>query len=276
MIGAYSAITAVLVTSGRLNFGLQYSTTSRYKTFSLYLIVALIHLAAIIFETKRRGFIFGKEVHARRPLIVAACAFAALYLLASTVAVRHVGMLRTSLLQAKAGVLFMNIIDDRYLKDKIEQRCPSLLSRRGTVNAIDELGFLRPGLIRSNRVRDISGKPELSSGDFGAFERLAHEGSVYVASGRALLPHRGEPADAVLLAYENAEGEPNAFALAEIRNKGDILSKLLADVGTDSYWQQSFPAEALPAGASKVTAWAFDAETGKAFKLAETHAIPGR
>ena len=274
MIGAYSVITAVLVTCGRLSLGIQFSVTSRYKTFSLYLIVCLIHLLAIIFTTQRKDFFFSKWFYSRRLLMVGAAAFAVLYLVACTIAIRHMGMLRTGLLQAKAGMLFMNIIDDNYLPEKTEKLCPHLLAMRDTVNALEALGFPRPRLIKSRRVQDIGGTGALSSDSYGEFGQLTSKDDVYVASGHALLPNRGEPADAVLLAYDDANGDSTAFALAEMSNEGDILRRLRnGNADADSYWQDSFSTKALPAEAVKITAWAFDANTGKAYKLDGAHVI---
>jgi hypothetical protein len=41
----------------------------------------------------------------------------------------------------------------------------------------------------------------------------------------------------------------------------------------DPGWQKSFGVGELPPGASRLTAWAFDAQTGKAFKLQGTHRL---
>jgi hypothetical protein len=83
-----------------------------------------------------------------------------------------------------------------------------------------------------------------------------------------MLPHRGEPADAVLLAYETAEGGHVAFAQAELKNLGYIFIRFWrSGARQDPGWQKTFGASELPPGASRLTAWAFDAQTGKAFKL---------
>ncbi|HVF41411.1 MAG TPA: hypothetical protein VM936_00275, partial [Pyrinomonadaceae bacterium] len=84
------------------------------------------------------------------------------------------------------------------------------------------------------------------------------------AEGSARLPRGGEPADAVVLAYGTGENDQTVFALAEVGTDG------LRD---DPHWQRTFPAEALPASPRlEITAWAFDAEEGKAYMLCGTHA----
>ena len=98
----------------------------------------------------------------------------------------------------------------------------------------------------------------------GSFRLLAAEGG-YVAEGEARLPRRGgEPADAVVLTYGANAGEQTAFALAEVGAAG---------VRDDASWRKSFSPSALPAvSQGQVTAWAFDAEEGKAYGLCEAHA----
>jgi hypothetical protein len=41
-----------------------------------------------------------------------------------------------------------------------------------------------------------------------------------------------------------------------------------------SYWRRSLALDELPVPPGKLTAWAFDAQTGRAFKLQGTAAIP--
>jgi hypothetical protein len=153
---------------------------------------------------------------------------------------------------------------------------PGLDELRNLTNALDGLGFWRPGIVRSSRVEEFAA-PDQPSADYGSFDVLNKEGDTYRASGSALLPHRGEPADAVLLAYETAGGAHVAFAHADLKNRGYVfVSFWRAGARQDNGWQKSFRADELPPGASRLTAWAFDAETGKAFKLAGEHEIGGR
>jgi hypothetical protein len=272
MLGTYSVMTAALVTYGRAGAGLHRALGSRYTTFSLYLIVALIHLAVIA-----RGESRGRRPEAgRRPALAgwraAITALLVLHLLASAVSVRQMIWLRTRLLQAKACVLLINLVGGGCLPQEFAPN-PELLPER--VNAVDRLGFLRPGLIESRFVQDFAGAAEPRPA-YGSFDRLTRENGSYVASGIAALPHRGEPADAVLLAYKDGGGRYVLFALAEMDYKGDILKRLRQRAASDLYsWRHSFPPDALPAGAGELSAWAFDASSGRAFRLGAAHAVRG-
>jgi hypothetical protein len=50
-------------------------------------------------------------------------------------------------------------------------------------------------------------------------------------------------------------------------------------LGSDSYrrsgWEETFSASALPANSAEISAWAFDAEAGKAFELEGNHDVGG-
>ena len=50
MIGSYSIVSALITSFGRVGFGVENAFTSRYTTFSIYLIVAIIHLLPIVFS----------------------------------------------------------------------------------------------------------------------------------------------------------------------------------------------------------------------------------
>jgi len=133
------------------------------------------------------------------------------------------------------------------------------------------MGYLRPGLMRGGRLEEIEAEAE--GGAAGEFEELTEEvdGSL-VASGRARLPGGGGPADAVLLAYEKSGAESLVFALSEPHaGKEYSVARLREVASPDLRWRARVPADALPDGPVKITAWAFDAGEGKAYRLGGFH-----
>jgi hypothetical protein len=274
VLGGYSVLTAATVTVGRSAMGVAQSSSSRYTTFTLYLIVALIHLVAL---TTRTEAVRERE---RKPLSLARLAtpvltvMLSLHALACLIAVQQMGLLRTRLLQAKACQMLVNAVPDTACLER--HLLPELPTLLGLTNALDSWGFWRPGLVRSSRVEDFAAATSEASGDYGSFDVLVREGDTYRAAGRAMLPHRGEPADAVLLAYETAEGGHVAFMHAGLKNRGYVFIRFWrAGPWQDPGWEKSFRADELPPGASRLTAWAFDAETGRAFRLAGAHELKG-
>jgi hypothetical protein len=269
LLGGFSVFTAILITYGRLSMGLGFSIASRYKTFSLYLMVSLIYLLAIVWQKEHR--VLPNKWTNRRLLRATLVALFALYVGASLLAIRHIRMFRASLLQAKAGVLLLNTVDYDYLKRSIEARCLKLDGMKDTVAALDAMGFLRPSLAKGDLLIE-SRAPDAKTD--GTFEQLIPQGDWYVAEGHAALPNSGTPADAVLLVAQNLMGDETIFALAEVSNTGDILNKFRrGGAVTNLTWRGEFPLKDLPPGTIKLTAWAFDANTAQAYRLSGTHIV---
>ncbi|MBA3439608.1 MAG: hypothetical protein H0T92_07045 [Pyrinomonadaceae bacterium] len=273
MIGAYSVLTGMMVTYGRLGFGVEQSLSSRYTTFSIYLIVSLVPLTLIIFDhaAKTSGFQRYKRLTAQ--LISLACiALIGLHLLIDVLAIGQMKLMRHERLQAKACVTFINIAQGECLTKKAY---PNLSELKRGATILDNLGFLRPGLVKSNRVEEIQGKGEESLNAYGSFNSLMKgDGGVYTASGWAILPRREEPADSVVLTYEKADGDSIMFmVVSPVLERKSITKAVRKDVSTDARWQTSFSQNELPSDAVNLAAWAFDALTGKAFRLSGTHSL---
>ena len=106
MIGAYSLGTGLMVMPARLGFGIPQALSSRYSTFSLYLLVSLIYLAAIVLEHARANGYLPSRVRMAR---LASAVVAALLLVhALTAAQRRASSSRVplecSLLQGMPAV----------------------------------------------------------------------------------------------------------------------------------------------------------------------------
>ena len=269
MIGTYSFMTAGLVTLGRLGYGVNQSLSSRYTTFSLYLIVSLIHVGMIARGRSKAKLAKGTRLRATRPLI-APTALVVLYMLASAISIRAIYQLHTRVMQEKACLLFVNVIAEACGPPDVTA-VPDKLAER--LNALDAMGFLRPGLVKSRSARDFAGGGKAGSSS-GSFDRLSRNGGEFVAAGRAALPYRREPPDAVLLTYKTETGEAVLFSIAEMNYKGDILKRILVrDADYAFRWQKTFSEESLPPDAVGVSAWAFDADTGKAYELDGEHTL---
>lgn len=263
-LGAYSLVTGALVTVGRVGFGIGHATTTRYTAFSLYLLVALVYLLPCVVEdAARRGRLsVGRVALLKRLGAAAAVLLVVAHVVIFALVIRHSAAdWRRALLHAKACLLFIEVApDERCLAEGLYPDVPLLRER---AESLDHMGYLRPPLVRSGRVRDFAAEGGVCSDGHGSFDRLSAEGGAYVAEGVARLPRGGEPADAVVLAYGMSDEDQTVFALAEVGAAGSR---------DDPRWRKSFPAGALPASRGEITAWAFDAEEGKAYRLCEAHA----
>lgn len=273
MLGAYSIMTAFLVTVGRVGFGVEHALSSRYTTFTLYLPVALIHLLPLALE---RNVTEGRLAGKKRLLLAALFGvLVSSHFLIYLSSISQMSAFSTHLLQSKACLLFINVVPDPCLTEKVY---PDLAHLKRAANGLDGLGFLRPGLIKSRRVEELAAA--------GAQTPPAHDGSLaaviqeseggYTAAGWAVLPQRGgAPADAILLTYNRAYESPVIFALAATGAQRGVIARLLLKRSPSDYssWQKSFSIADLPAEKVIITAWAFDARTGKAFQLDGMHVI---
>lgn len=271
MIGAYSFLTAGMATIGRLGLGITQSQNTRYIGFSAFLLVALVFLVSIIVQDlKSRSSSATKTIWLGRAAFVMAGVMISLQPFIFVYSIERMGRMRTLLLQAKASVLFINLKPEPVL---IRTLYPDVKTLTREANVLDSLGFLRPKLIRTLSIHEVTDSVQSNSPDRGSWNQVStEEGKRYLASGWATLPDRGDAADAVILAYQRADGETLMFAvsrpqeqLAEVRYRNRADSRA---------WQVWFSADDLPAPPVTLTAWAFDANSGKAFRINGSFQIP--
>jgi hypothetical protein len=267
MIGAYSTLTAGMTTVGRVGLSANQSMNVRYIGYSVYLVISLIFLVPLITgklisETRFPG---------QRRLAQASVALAILFLLWQPLVfakgIQGMREMRLKLLQSKASVLLIDLVQDPQL---INTLYPDLNFLAAKANILDELGFLRPRLVRSNRLQDFEGD-KAGASDYGSLDHGGTSGKMYVVSGIANLPYRREAADAVILAYEKPNGDCIVFALTH--PKIGLGGSLIANT-VRNQWEQTFSGDQLPFRPAKVTAWAFDANSAKAFRLDGSYTIP--
>ena len=262
LLGAYTLLTAGLITAGRAGFGIGQSLSPRYNTYTLFLPLALVSLSQFTSA--------GARVRCAPPSLLL-CALLLLHAPVYLLGLRRMSTMHATQTRAKACVLLVNVVAD----DCQAQVYPDPAQLRRLAGTLDRLGYMRPPLLTSNRLRDIAARDARAAEAYGTFAQLAPSGAdEYTATGLAVLPERGHPADAVLLAREGAEHDPVVFAIAEMEGQSDLVSALLRR-GTygDARWRRTFDARNLPVGTHTITAWAFDTHTGQAYRLAGEHAV---
>jgi hypothetical protein len=268
MLCAYSLITGALVTVGRVGFGVGHATTTRYVAFSLYLLVALVYLLPLVFEdAARREYLPAGRLALLKRLGAAAAILLVLgQCVIFALVVKHSATSwRRKLLREKACLLFIEVApEERCL---IESRFYSdMRVLRERAESLERMGYLRPPLVKDSHMRALAASESCAGGSF----KLLSAGGGYVAAGEARLPRRGgEPADAVLLASGTNAEDQRAFALAEVGALG---------LRNDASWSKTFPPGTFTANPLiNYTAWAFDAEEGKAYRLCEAQSeVPPR
>jgi hypothetical protein len=173
----------------------------------------------------------------------------------------------------KACLLFVNVLRAPTLP------ATSILPSEGELiviaNALNRLGYLRPSLIDGKSVEEIA----ISNQDVrsaGAFEDLVKTpDGRFIAYGWAVLPKRQEPAHAVLLTYRDATRRSRVFAVASMAGVPDgLIPALRQPRDSRNRWHHTFAQTDMPTDEpTHVDAWAFDTESGKAFKLTGSHVV---
>jgi hypothetical protein len=270
MIGAYSVLTGVMTTIGRVGLGVGQSMSARYISYSVYLVVSVFFMVPLISEQLASQ---AKFLSSRRPAQLTAAAAIALLLwqpLMLAKGIERLKEMRLTLLHAKASVLLINQVKDPEL---VIILYPDLKFLAAQANILDGLGYLRPALVRSNRLQDFEGDKASGTG-FGSLDHLERHGNIYVVSGIATLPYRHEAADAVLLAYDQPNGDCIAFALTHPRLETAASHNPDYDGRQFQRWELSFSVDQLPAHPAKLTAWAFDASSARAYRLDGNYVVP--
>lgn len=274
MLGTYSVLSAIIATSGRLGFGVQQSLSSRYTTFSGYLIVATIYLLVIIkIHYKPKMFYRNSKPITNKVSLFALVILTILYLLDYGYAVRQMSNWQRVRLQGKTCLVFVNVAPDEECLKKLFPT--GAIGIKPIANALNHFELLELPLATSSTLQDIHKNRESSSTGYGVFDTLNKKGeTLYKTSGWAILPEKGKAADAVILTYENGKGDDTVFKVIEVKRRSDNLVKDFKNLAYSySGWRQTFSSARLPVGSHKINAWAFDTTTGKAFKLTGTHVI---
>jgi hypothetical protein len=264
MLGLYSVLNGLLITFSRLGFGPVAAMWPRYVSYSANLPLALLFLLPILLEDVCERV----QSPAAKPVafsVLSAMLGAALLLhslkgLESTTFMRRTQAQR---LQGKAALLFIDFFRDESIKTCVTRSDDDV---RPLADVLNAFGFLHPPLLKSPRLQDIERPNAPREVTNGALERMETvENDDIVMSGWTFVPRTGTPADAVVLSYDASNGDSIAFAVADMdtERRAEPPESPMRRAG----WQVAFPAGRLPAGTSKVCAWALDANRAEAIRL---------
>lgn len=272
-IASYTIVSATITAAGRVGFGLEMSQHSRYTTFSIYLLVALIHLTVIVADyfTSQKGKEKVKQIKnwsAKISLFAATVALLILQWQSFNYGIAKIQEWYGYRLNGKTCLAFINFVE------KKECIAANLIDKDSFVppvaNQLHSIGLLKPGLVMDRNIEKIasstSDKPKY--GSFDGIKKL--DNGLYLANGWAILPHRKEPADGIVLTYEDWLGKPIIFDLfLPSGTSREAVAKMLNNPAyLESGWYGKFTNSLLPGEeVLKISAWAYDAKNGKAYKL---------
>ena len=260
-------VNCFLVMFGRAGFGIEAAMRSRYVSFAILLPIGLVFLAAQIFNhwNKRQRGSNRLRTGMLSATLTLGATLALLLCLSTVRVVRSWPALQHARLSGKATLFLMNVIDqsDAYWTFLF----PNLATKEWAAS-LNQLGYLRPSPLRSNRIAEID---HSVPGEFpGTFQVTRGSNGSLNLVGWAILPAGDRVADCVLLTSEDEHGDPMIFDRVDVGGARDFVARRLNDESLlNCGWIKSLPPEKIPAGMRRIKAWALDADQGRAYLIGD-------
>jgi hypothetical protein len=262
IVAGYAVASAAIATVGRLGFGVGQSQDSRYTTFSIYLVIGLLYLVAIIVRDIHRR---GKSASAAIIASLGLALILAPQFWSQIANNREMWSHRRGCLAGRACLQLVNVV---LVPDGLTY--PESWKVLEEVGFLDQMGYISPGLVKGPDLSQISEPADKVLGYFDVLER--RDNGAWRAEGWALDPTLAEPAKVVILAGENSHGTPLAFAVAIVAESRPDVAKIRHHKSYEwSGWGVTFKSSDVPPGTRTISAWDYDQATGRAYRLMETH-----
>jgi hypothetical protein len=287
-LSLYVLISAVVTTLGRVGFGVEQALASRYTTFSLYLLVALIGLVAIAADLLTQRLSYSAEPHDQRlrseapyPVskngliqnitVALATACIVLHLVGQVYDLRRMESLYRDRLYARACLSYAEFVQDDCITKSLH---PVPKSFRAHLKAAKSIGVLTDS--PTGHKKSAPAIEALSREDeYGWFDGIRQVSETdFEVSGWATLLNPARPADAVLLTYQTKQNKPRVFTVASVKqNRPDVAESKRNQVYLNSGWSTVLLRRKLPRREIELRAWAYDTHTGQSFPLMGSHTI---
>jgi hypothetical protein len=266
---AYSLACACTATAGRLGFGVLQSQDSRYTGFSIYLVIGLVYLGAMIVREVHR---LGSVVWARAGAALALGLVFVPHVTTEIGGFHQMWLDRRAFLTVRACVQLLNVA---YVPQWLCYPLPAKVIDEAPF--LDQNGLLVPGLVKSRDMTRIAGPRGYEFGCFDAMHPV--DENSWTATGWGIIPYRHDPAEIVLLAGEDGSG--SAIALAHVLldgGGGEVRPDVARAQHNRNYefsgWRTTFQSADVPPGTKIISAWVYDPETGRAYRLAGAYPFP--
>jgi len=262
LVSSIGLLHGALTTMGRFQLGASQAMETRYVPYAVMAPIGLFVLGWLLHErAARHGVLWPSHV-----LVGLGSMLLLLHGLTVLDRVDAWPLLKHYRLMNKAVVQTIDVVNETQFYGRVTPEAPRL---RDAVHALARMGYLTPGPLHSRSIAEIADAKSPGDPRFGALEASARNGSRLALAGWAVLPDRQEPADAVLLTCEDAQGVPSIIALVEVIDKrADIVSATGEPGFYRSGWHRILTGGELPPGTIAVKAWAYDAERRQAWRLA--------
>jgi hypothetical protein len=250
-----------------LGFGPAQARVSRYIAFSVMLPIAVLALTSVVHSHWTRSFSAHGQLVTRAASFVL---FLPFILMTGSSFVSDLPVwpiIRQARLYGTTLVSFINVVPE----PEGLARCVFPYDGRvqTAANVLNRIGYLHPPLLQSNLVRNVADPASSGSARFGQFQFHEKKSGQIELGGQAFLPDKQGPADAVLITYDNTEGEPVICALVSLEVPREPRLRAAWDPSAlPSRWGRILSIDRLPEGQQcLLKAWSYDAEACRAYRL---------
>lgn len=271
-IALYSLISGALITFGRGKFGIEHVNKFRYYAFSSYFPVALVFLITCVC----RDFLRQHKkltLYTWATILLLTISFISFHLVSSAYGVREMQTNRHNRLGVRAYLAFINILP----KHNFYFKHPLIVGLYNKVSeilpSIQKAGLWKLPVMENRNLKPICATEPHPKAYLGRFQGIRKKSNHDPeAFGTTAPPPSGRQdfADAVFLSYKDSKGDPillnytiPSFETFSNIDDNDAKSNHI----NDKEWRISFSNEDLPQGPVEITAWAYDALSGKAYPL---------
>ncbi len=257
VLGLYPITLAIMVSITRLPMSQDNALRLDYKIIPMYLPLATLALMAIqcnnFVQSWRRQF-----------FLVFVGVFLGMFI-HYNLGANNFDQLLTSYNSLQRGKACAQLVNLYYSEECLKNLhftilTPKLIVRK--IRIFEELGLLRPGLVKS---LDIDSD---SSGKWGYIDRLEANSREIAMHGWAILENR--PADAVIIIHRAENQPPKILTVLATGQPREDVSKLLNNRNFNSAgWKGNIKIEQIPTGANicSISAYGFDNESNRLFPL---------
>jgi hypothetical protein len=259
LVGVFAIASAVMATSGRARMGVSQAQASRYTTTSVQMWVSAIALWAIL----GARLPVGRLRRGAFPICgLVVVGLLGSFFIAQVVSVFELRREWAVRLRGQAGLELMNYPNSDALLLTLDPIVPDL---RGAAINMNNLGRLQPPILPPDHFDSVI-STTAGQGDFQQ-SAVQADGSIQLR-GSAHLPS-GRPADCVVITRGDAT-HPSVIWMTPVAISKPEIAEISSSGASPGSWTASIPTQQLFAENGPLLAWAFDATTRTAYRLAES------
>ena len=268
-LGLYALGCAGMTTLGRVGMGVEQGLSSRYTTFSQWLLIALLFgLPLILLDARKKGFLLTRALGPA--LAIGLGAFLVTWTLTNAWAIERCAVTRNHRLAARARMLLLHLIPEEGVSNYLFYKVPLTAPY---ARCLDQLGYMQPPLIRTRNITELRGSDEQANqlGLQGKIEQMVQVSpGHYLVTGWAAFTKLDRTVDTIMLTYESPTTPPTLLGLADVALDHQPVPAA-QNAGRNIGWRRgsAYPAS-LPPGSWLLRAWAIDSSTGKFYPLQGT------